>query len=62
MYASVESNKKRKKRMAQKIIDASEYSLRNKHIALLGLTFKANTDDTRYSPALDIIKQLNKKK
>ena len=62
MYASVESNKKRKKRMAQKIIEASEYSLRNKHIALLGLTFKANTDDTRYSPALDIIKQLNKKK
>ena len=62
MLASVESNKKRKKRMAEKIIEYSDIPLRKKHIALLGLTFKANTDDTRYSPALDIIKQLNKKK
>ena len=62
MFASVESNKKRKKRMIEKIINNSSTSLRKKHIALLGLTFKANTDDTRYSPALDIIKQLNKKK
>jgi UDPglucose 6-dehydrogenase len=62
VFASVESNKKRKKRMAQKIIDASNSKLKNKRIALLGLTFKANTDDTRFSPALDIIKQLWKKK
>ena len=57
-----ESNKKRKKAMAKKILKASNTSLRNKRIALLGLTFKANTDDTRFSPALEIIKQLWKNK
>jgi len=60
MLASVESNKKRKKRMAQKIIESSSGKLKGKKVALLGLTYKANTDDTRYSPALDIIKKLNK--
>ncbi|HSQ98012.1 MAG TPA: UDP-glucose/GDP-mannose dehydrogenase family protein [Rickettsiales bacterium] len=62
VLASSESNKKRKKRMAQKILEASNGKLKNKKIALLGLTFKANTDDTRFSPALDIIKQLYKQK
>lgn len=62
VLASSESNKKRKKRMAQKIIKASDVKLKNKRIALLGLTFKANTDDTRFSPALDIIQQLYKNK
>lgn len=62
IFASSESNKKRKKQMAQKIIEASDKKLKNKRIALLGLAFKANTDDTRFSPALDIIKQLWKKK
>lgn len=60
MLASVESNKKRKKRMAEKIVESSNVKLKGKKIALFGLTFKANTDDTRYSPALDIIKKLNK--
>lgn len=62
VLASSESNKKRKKRMAQKILEASNSKLKNKRIALLGLSFKANTDDTRFSPALDIIKQLYKDK
>lgn len=61
VYASVESNKKRKKRMAEKIISSSNYKLKGKTVSLLGLTFKANTDDTRYSPAIDIIKKLSKK-
>ena len=61
LLASVESNKKRKKRMAEKIIENSSTKLKGKKVALLGLTFKANTDDTRYSPALDIIKKLTKK-
>ena len=59
--AAVESNKKRKKRMADKVIEASAYSLKGKKVALLGLAFKANTDDTRYSPSLSIIRQLAKK-
>ncbi len=61
LYAAVESNKKRKKRMAEKIVEASNYKLKGKTISLLGLTFKANTDDTRYSPAISIIRQLVKK-
>ena len=61
VYASVESNKKRKKRMAEKIVNASKYKLKGKTVSLLGLTFKANTDDTRYSPAIDIIRKLAKR-
>ena len=33
-------------------------SLTGKTIAVLGLTFKANTDDTRESPAIAVIEQL----
>lgn len=61
IYSSTESNKKRKKRMADKIVTASHVKLKNKRVAILGLTFKANTDDTRYSPSLSIIRQLVKK-
>ncbi|USN53405.1 MAG: UDP-glucose/GDP-mannose dehydrogenase family protein [Candidatus Nomurabacteria bacterium] len=35
-------------------------SLRNKHIGVLGLAFKQNTDDVRESAAIDIIKLLQK--
>lgn len=61
MFASVESNKKRKKRMADKIVEASSKKLKGKTISMLGLAFKANTDDTRYSPALEIVRMLEKK-
>ena len=33
-------------------------SLCGKKIAVLGLAFKANTDDVRYSPAITIIKEI----
>lgn len=55
------SNKKRKIRMAEKIISALNGDVKNKTVAVLGLAFKGNTDDTRYSPALVIIKELLKK-
>jgi UDPglucose 6-dehydrogenase len=44
--------------MAQKIIDAAGGSVKGKTIAVLGLTFKPNTDDMRDSPSLDIIPAL----
>jgi UDPglucose 6-dehydrogenase len=52
--AVVEVNERRKWQMAQRIIAASGNSIQNKKIALLGLTFKPNTDDVRDSPSLTI--------
>ncbi len=56
----VDINDQRKKRMAQKIIDAVGGSVTGKTIAVLGLTFKPNTDDMRDSPSLDIVPALQK--
>ncbi len=53
--AVVAINAERKKNMARKIIDACGGSVEGKTIAVLGLTFKPNTDDMRDSPSLDII-------
>ena len=44
--------------MARKVIAASGGSVRGKKIAVLGLTFKPNTDDLRDAPALTIIQAL----
>ncbi|WP_340150240.1 UDP-glucose/GDP-mannose dehydrogenase family protein [uncultured Sneathiella sp.] len=51
-------NEKRKKAMATRVIDACDGSLTDKRIAVLGLTFKPNTDDMRESPSLDILPEL----
>ncbi|MFP6748161.1 MAG: UDP-glucose/GDP-mannose dehydrogenase family protein [Alphaproteobacteria bacterium] len=56
--ATVAVNDQRKKDMAQKVVDACGGSLRGKTVAVLGLTFKPNTDDMRESPSLDIIPAL----
>ncbi len=55
---TVRVNSARKQKMAQKIIDALGGSVKGKTIALLGLTFKPNTDDMRDAPALDIVPTL----
>ena len=55
------SNKARKIKMAQRIIAALGGEILDKKIALLGLAFKANTDDIRYSPAIVIARELAKK-
>ncbi|MCG8524120.1 MAG: UDP-glucose/GDP-mannose dehydrogenase family protein, partial [Pseudomonadales bacterium] len=57
----VEVNADRKKRMATKIIEAAGGSVDGKKIAVLGVTFKPNTDDMRDSPSLDIIPILQEK-
>ena len=55
------SNKARKIKMAQRIISVLGGEILDKKIALLGLAFKANTDDIRYSPAIVIARELAKK-
>ncbi|GAA0285273.1 UDP-glucose 6-dehydrogenase [Alteraurantiacibacter aestuarii] len=54
----VDVNNRRKMAMGQKVIDAMGGDVAGKTVALLGLTFKANTDDMRDSPAIDIAKAL----
>ncbi|MEK9684170.1 MAG: UDP-glucose/GDP-mannose dehydrogenase family protein [Rhodospirillaceae bacterium] len=56
----VKVNDDRKKRMAQKIISASGGSLKGKSVAILGLTFKPDTDDMRDSPSLSVIPELER--
>jgi len=54
----VEVNKQRKIAMGQKVIEAMGGETQGKTVALLGLTFKADTDDMRDSPAIDIVAAL----
>jgi UDPglucose 6-dehydrogenase len=51
-------NDNRKEAMARKIIDACGGDVSGKTIAVLGLTFKPNTDDMRDSPSLVIVPRL----
>ncbi len=56
--AVVESNNQRKRMMAAKVASACGGDLSGKTVAVLGVTFKAETDDMRESPALEIIPEL----
>jgi UDPglucose 6-dehydrogenase len=51
-------NEQRKRQMARKVLQACGGSVRGKRLAVLGLTFKPGTDDTRESPALAVIRAL----
>lgn len=51
-------NDQRKRAMGRKVIAACGGSVRGKTIALLGLTFKPNTDDMRDAPSLAIVAAL----
>ncbi|WP_243375225.1 UDP-glucose dehydrogenase family protein [Microvirga solisilvae] len=51
-------NSQRKRAMGRKVITACGGSVRGKTIAVLGLTFKPNTDDMRDAPSLDVITAL----
>jgi UDPglucose 6-dehydrogenase len=51
-------NEARKARMADKIISALGGSVAGKTLAVLGLTFKPNTDDMREAPSLAILPRL----
>jgi UDPglucose 6-dehydrogenase len=56
--ATVAVNDQRKRAMARKIVHAADGSVRGKAVAVLGLTFKPNTDDVREAPSLAIIRGL----
>jgi UDPglucose 6-dehydrogenase len=60
LESAIESNRTRKLRMADRIITACGGGLQGKTLAVLGLTFKANTDDLRDSVSLVIIPELLK--
>ena len=51
---TVQINDARKKAMAGKVAAALNGDLAGKTVALLGLTFKPNTDDMRDAPSLDV--------
>lgn len=54
----VEVNEKRKLQMVKKILHACGGSFKKKKIAILGLSFKPNTDDMRDAPSLVIVPKL----
>jgi UDPglucose 6-dehydrogenase len=51
-------NDSRKRAMGRKVIDALGEAPRGKRVALLGLTFKPNTDDMRDAPSIAIAQAL----
>ncbi len=55
---TVEVNDARKKAMAGRVEKALDGDLSGKTVAVLGLTFKPNTDDMRDSPSLDLVPAL----
>lgn len=55
---TIEANDRRKAQMAQRLIDACGGSVAGKTVAVLGLTFKPETDDMRDAPSLDILPRL----
>ncbi len=54
----VQVNDNRKRAMGRKVIDALNGDVRGRKIALLGLTFKPNTDDMRDAPSIAIAQAL----
>jgi len=56
--AVVAVNDRRKRQMGRKVVHALGGDAHGKTVAVLGLTFKANTDDMRDSPSLAIVQAL----
>jgi len=61
MDATVEANEQQKLHMVDKISSVLSSDLNGKKIAVLGVTFKPNTDDMREAPSLVILPELVKR-
>src|SRR5262245_2120455 len=59
--AVIDVNQARRRRMADKIADAMDGDLRGRTLAVLGFTFKPNTDDVREAPGLEIVPLLQQR-
>jgi UDPglucose 6-dehydrogenase len=57
LKAAERVNKQRIERFFEKVRQAL-WVVKGKRVAVLGLAFKANTDDIRFSPALEVVKEL----
>lgn len=55
---TVAINDNRKRAMGRKVIAAAGGDVRGRKVAVLGLTFKPNTDDMRDSPAITVVQTL----
>ncbi len=55
---TIEVNDQRKRSMASRVRSAAGGDLHGKIVAVLGLTFKPNTDDMRDAPSLDVVPEL----
>ncbi len=60
LKTAIEANDLHQQSIVDKIISSCDGDVRGKVIAVWGLTFKANTDDIRDSPAIVVIKKLLK--
>ena len=59
--AVIRVNEKQRQRMVNKIIGALDGGPAGRNVAVLGLSFKPETDDIRDAPAIDIIRALQAK-
>ena len=60
--ATIKTNKSQKERIFKKLLKLADDKVEGKKIAVLGLSFKPNTDDIRESPSEFIVTHLLKKK
>ena len=60
LLKAVEKINEEQKRLFVKKIEDTLWILDGKTIGVLGLSFKPNTDDIRFSPSIDVIKMLQK--
>lgn len=58
VHQAISSNQQHIQNLIKSIYQSLNHHVANQKIAILGLTFKANTDDIRYAPSIDIISSL----